>query len=287
MLRLPTEFKNEFKVESSFFSIDEHSMHYIEKGEGEQTVIMLHGNPTWVYYYRFLQSELSKNFKTYSIDHLNCGLSSRSKKFWRLKDRIEHVLKFIKEKDLKNITLVGHDWGGAIATGVAVEVEERVNNLVLMNTACFFSLDIPKRIAICRLPVIGTFLNQTMNGFLKASFLMATSKGLNTKEKEMYTLPYKSSDLRQGIDNFVSDIPMEKDHPTREKLDHVEMKARAFKKPVLLLWGAKDFCFNLGFYEKIKTIFPHAEKRLFKDGNHYILEDKKDECIELIKRFIS
>ncbi len=283
---LSADLEESLGFNQNFFKIDNEKMHYVEQGEGEKVVLLLHGNPTWSYYYRNLIKDLSTDFKVYSLDHLNCGLSSRSEKFWRLEDRIRHVEKFIREKKLENVTLVGHDWGGAIATGTAIRIKDKLKNLILMNTACFFSEDIPKRIALCRLPILGKFLNKTINGFLKASFVMGIQRRFSSEEKKAYLFPYREASLRKGIDDFVKDIPMSEKHPSRKTLDLVEEEARKLKIPVLLLWGAKDFCFNLGFFERIKNIFPHAKSRVFENANHYVLEDETENCIKEIREFL-
>jgi len=285
-LKVPADLKALYPFESNFHEIETEKMHYIDQGSGEKTYIMIHGNPTWSFYYRNLIKDLSKNARVIAIDHLNCGLSSRSEKFYRYNDRIEHIINLIESLELNNLCIIGHDWGGAISVGVATRLPNKTKSLVLMNTACFPSDNIPKRIAMCRLPVLGTFLNQVSNGFLLSSLVMGTSLGLGSLVKKGYLYPYKKSDGRKAIDDFVKDIPMETDHPSYAVMKEVGDKSQELEIPVLLLWGEDDFCFDMQFYHQMKSHFKNVESYSFKNVGHYVLEDAYDGCFKKISEFI-
>src|SRR5437764_253214 len=96
--------------------------HYIDVGVG-QIVLMLHGNPTWSYYYRKLINNLSGTHRCLVPDHIGCGLSEKpplSQYDYSLKSRIDDVEALLDHLNVKdNITLVLHDWGGMIGMGYA------------------------------------------------------------------------------------------------------------------------------------------------------------------------
>ncbi len=285
-LAVPKKIKSLYPFTSKYHVIGSEKMHYIDVGHGDKTFIMIHGNPTWSFYYRNLIKDLSKHSRVIAIDHLNCGLSSRSDKFHRYNDRIEHILNLIDSLNLTNFSIIGHDWGGAISVGVATRQKEKTQSLILMNTACFPSSNIPKRIAMCRLPFLGTFLNQTSNGFLLSSFVMGTSKGLSSKVKQGYLYPYKKIPNRKSIDDFVKDIPMEIDHPSYKTMEQVGQDAKDLDLPVLLLWGEDDFCFDMQFFDEMKTLFKNVQAYSFKGVGHYVLEDAYETCLDKISEFI-
>lgn len=276
-----------YPFQSNYIPVDNDlKMHYVEEGKGNETLLMVHGNPTWSFHYRNLVQDLKSEYRCLAIDHLGCGLSDRDEQTFDLEKRIEHLVHFIKVKNLKNITLIAHDWGGAIGMGALLEIPDRFEKIVLMNTAAFNSTDIPLRIALCKVPLLGSFLNRNLNGFALAATLMASKKGLSKKVKEGYLMPYKKYSNRKAIDDFVQDIPLNKKHPTYKILGKIEERLSNLKHPTLLLWGEKDFCFHTGFKNRFMAFFPHAEVVSFKKAGHYVLEDEYGDCLKHIKRFL-
>ena len=66
------DFEDLYPFEPNFMNINGHDLHYIDKGKGK-SVIMVHGNPTWSFYYRHLILALSRGFRTIVPDHIGCG----------------------------------------------------------------------------------------------------------------------------------------------------------------------------------------------------------------------
>ena len=96
-----------------------HCLHYLDEGAGPP-VLMLHGNPTWSFYYRDLVLGLRDHFRCIVPDHLGCGLSDKPQDFsYRLEDHIRHVEELVEHLQLERVHLVVHDWGGAIGMGFA------------------------------------------------------------------------------------------------------------------------------------------------------------------------
>ena len=94
-------------------------MHYVDEGPRDANpVLMVHGNPTWSFYYRNLIAGLSGQHRTIAVDHIGCGLSDKPAQWsYRLQDHIENLANLVESLDLQNVTLVAHDWGGAIGLG--------------------------------------------------------------------------------------------------------------------------------------------------------------------------
>jgi len=130
--------------------------HYIDEGQGEP-VIMIHGNPTWSFYFRELIKKLSPEFRTIAVDHIGCGLSDKpdDKSYdYRLKSRVEDIEALLDHLDIQeNITLVLHDWGGMIGMAYAVKHPEKIKRIIIMNTAAFLPPDdkkLPFRLQLAR-----------------------------------------------------------------------------------------------------------------------------------------
>jgi len=117
-------------------------MHYLDEGPRDAPpVLMLHGNPTWSFYYRNLVKALSQTHRCIVPDHIGCGLSDKpgdEKYDYRLASRIEDVDTLIEHLGLcRPLNLVVHDWGGMIGFAWAVKNPERISKLVVLNTAAF------------------------------------------------------------------------------------------------------------------------------------------------------
>ena len=250
---------------------------------------MVHGNPTWSYYYRNLISLLSREYRVIAVDNMGCGLSDKPQEYpYRLRKHIDNLTEVIKHLEITTCSLVVHDWGGAIGMGYAGQYPERIDKIVILNTAAFRSTRIPMRIRICGLPVFGALLVRGCNGFARPALSMAVARPLKKEIAKAYIAPYDSWRNRVAVHGFVRDIPLSSTHPSYETLVHVEMNLAGLsdgRHPMLILWGGKDFCFNRYFFEEWRRRFPAAESHYFENGGHYILEDCLDDIAPILKRF--
>jgi len=245
-------------------------------GEGE-VVVMVHGNPTWSYYYRKLAALLSVNYRVIVPDHMGCGLSDKPQRYdYTLKSHISTLNYLLDYLHIDNYSLVVHDWGGPIGLGCAVNHPQRIDRLLLFNTAAFRSTRIPFRIRVCRYPYIGSLIVRGLNGFCLPATFMAVNKRLPSDVKKDYLQPYNSWANRVAIHAFVRDIPLSASHPSYTDLVAVEEGLDSLKKrniPMMVIWGEKDFCFNDFFYNEWQKRFPSADYHYLKDCGHYVLED--------------
>ncbi len=263
-----------------------HELSYLDEGQGP-VVVMLHGNPTWSYYYRNLVLLLRDRFRIIAPDHMGCGLSSKPRNYpYQLDTHIRNVEQLLTSLEIKKFSLIVHDWGGAIGMGVAANRAQDIETLVILNTAAFRSHRIPLRIRICRTPFLGDFLVRGLNGFAKAALVMAVSKPLESDIAGGYLAPYNSWKNRIGVLRFVQDIPLSERDISYQTLMSIENSLFRFKKtPMLLLWGGRDFCFTTHFYEQWLQRFPEAEPHFFKEAGHYVLEDAFEQIAPILVAF--
>lgn len=286
-MKIPVHIQAEYSFGSNWLNIDSHQLHYIDEGQGK-AVIMLHGNPTWSFYYRNVIKALNKEFRCLAIDHIGCGLSDKPQDYpYSLKSHIENVLYWINKLNLDNFDLIVHDWGGAIGMGVARRIPHKIGKLVILNTAGFNTDRIPKRIAICRIPLIGDFIVRGLNGFALSALVMAAEKPLSKTVKRGYIFPYDNWAHRVGISKFVQDIPTKSSQETFKELTKIEKFLPQLKGQDLLIgWGLKDFCFDKNFLKKWTGFFPNAKVLVYENAGHYVLEDAKNSLIPEIKNFL-
>ncbi len=201
---------------------------------------------------------------------------------------MDNVEKLVDHLDLKQITLVCHDWGGAIGMGVAARRPDLFSRFVIFNTAAWRSRRIPKRIALCRIPFFGTLAVRGLNGFALAATRMAVRKPLGKTAKSGLLYPYNSWKNRIAILRFVQDIPMNPFHPSYGCLKETErLLYRLRDKPMKICWGMKDWCFDSVFLSQWRERFPEASVTEFPNAGHYILEDAHETVVPAVRNFLT
>jgi pimeloyl-ACP methyl ester carboxylesterase len=266
-------------------------MNFVDEGpRGDEAVLMLHGNPTWSFYFRDLVQTLSPRLRCIAPDHVGMGLSDKPQGYdYRLATRIADVEALAAHLGLRRIHLVVHDWGGAIGFGLAARRPELIGKLVILNTAAFVSPWIPRRIALCRTQFPGTLLVRGANGFAGPATRMAMHRRkLSLDEKRAYLWPYDSWANRVAVDAFIKDIPLEASHPSRQTLCETEAALPKFSdRPALIAWGGRDFCFDGRFLVRWREIFPGAQVERYPEAGHYVLEDAAPEIRRRIGDFLN
>ncbi len=266
--------------------IDGQRMSYLDEGQGP-AVVMVHGNPTWSFFYRRLVLALRDRFRVIVPDHIVCGLSDKPQDYpYTLARHTENLTRLIQHLGLTEVSLAVHDWGGAIGLGFAGQRPEMIRSLLILNTAAFPSARIPWSIALCRLPLLGAVLVRGLNLFAQGAIHRAVNHKLPAPVARGFLMPYDSWRNRVAVHAFVRDIPRATDHPSWPALCAVEKNlARLADTPMLILWGGKDFCFNDQFYHEWCRRFPQARRRYFPAAGHYLLEDAGDEIEPLAREF--
>lgn len=265
-------------------------MHYLDEGQGTP-VVMLHGNPTWSFFYRDLVKGMRHNARCIVPDHIGCGLSDKPQHYsYRLKDHIDNLECLLDDHlGLMNMDLVVHDWGGAIGMGYAIRYPERIRRIVVLNTAAFLLLHCPWRIRVCKIPFFGSLAIRALNAFAGGAVSMAVRRGkkLTGRIREGYLRPYDSYRHRIANLRFVHDIPLSPEHPTWETMCQIQDGLeRLIDKPMLICWGMQDFCFDERFLTEWRNRFPQAEVNRFENAGHYVLEDAGEEILSLCTAFL-
>lgn len=263
--------------------------HYVDEGAGE-TIVMLHGNPTWSFFYRDLIKRFRGERRVIVPDHIGMGLSDKPQAYpYRLERHIANLDALLRQAAPEGkITLVMHDWGGAIAMGWATEHINRVARLVILNTAAFPFPRIPLRINVCRIPGFGALAIRGLNAFAGLATLMTTVKPLTPEVRRGFLKPYNNWENRIATLRFVQDIPMSPTHPSFARLKTISDKLPQLAEiPMLIQWGGKDWCFDDFFYEEWVKRFPRAELGYYGDAGHYLLEDNGEEIGARIAAFFA
>jgi len=289
-----TPFRHLYPFDSHYLSVNGWKYHYLDEGRGEP-VVMLHGNPTWSFYYRNLVQGLSDSFRAIVPDHIGCGLSEKpSPKHYgyRLKNRVDDLECFLDKLGLRDgITLVVHDWGGMIGMAYAARHPGRIRRIVVMNTAAFlkpYGKNLPIRLKIIRnLRAFAVPAVLGMNLFARGALIMAPGKKLEKDVKKGLIAPYNTWKNRMATLKFVQDIPLVKTDPSYALAEETEKKLPLLSHvPMLILWGRHDFVFDRSYLSLWRQRFPEAEVHLFEKAGHYILEDEWRNILPIVRKFM-
>ena len=292
-----SRFEDLYPFPSNFLDLDGLQYHYLDErppdsGQGgKSAVVMVHGNPTWSFYYRSLIPAVSKKYRVIVPDHIGCGLSDKPQDYpYTLAQHIENLERLLEHLGLEKVTLVMHDWGGAIGMGYATRYPHKAAKFVVLNTAAFFVPRVPLGISMCRGPWLGALMVRGFNGFLRAAQIFATSqhKRFTRQVRAGYFAPYNNWRNRIAIHRFVQDIPMEPGHPTRETIDEIDAKLPCFREhPMLIFWGADDFCFTTRhFLPMWQERFPDAEVHIIERAGHFVVEDAHEQILPRMLEFL-
>jgi len=268
--------------------------HYVDEGHGEP-LLMVHGNPTWSFYYRGLINALKANFRTIAPDHIGCGLSDKPDDdhyAFTLEQRVADLEALVEHLGLgDNITLVLHDWGGMIGMAYASRHPHKIKRLILGNTAAFklpAAKPLPLSLRLCRSGAFGPLLVRGLNAFSRGAAATSVKRQPMTKAvRDGYLAPYDNWHNRRAVLRFVQDIPLGPRDHSYDLVMSVEAALPTFRRtPTLILWGAQDFVFDDYFLETWIKAMPHAEVHRFADAGHYIFEDASEEIMPLVQSFL-
>ncbi len=289
------DIKKYYPFTGRYLDLDGLRYHYLDEGEGP-LVVMVHGNPSWSFYYRNLVLALRDRFRCIVPDHIGCGFSDKpgdERYDYTLPRRVADLERLLEHVGgSEKVTLVVHDWGGMIGMAWASRHPERVERLVILNTAAFHlpaTKKFPPALRVCRDTQLGAFLVRGFNAFsLAASFVGCKRHPMPAELRRAYRLPYDSWQNRIATLRFVQDIPLQPGDRNYDLVSNVAASLDKFRDlPMLICWGERDFVFDRHFRAEWERRFPEATVQSFADAGHYILEDAAEEVIPLINAFLA
>lgn len=289
--------KELFPFESRWIEIDGHRLHYIDEGPKDAPVLlMVHGNPTWSFYYRNLVLRLRDRYRCIVPDHMGCGLSDKPDDAhydYHIKRRIQDLDALVEATigDAAPLSLVVHDWGGMIGFGWAASRAERIERCVILNTAAFpmpTDKSFPFALWLGGRTKFGAGLIRGINAFSGMASRIAFKKPVSAEVRAAYTGPYDSWANRIATVRFVQDIPLKADDRGYDIIAGTASQLHHFADtPCLLAWGLKDFVFDETFYRKWQEYLPKAELYPLNDCGHYVLEDGGEPLLDRIEGFLT
>ena len=293
---VPAAAKSLYPFDSHYLDLAGVRLHYLDEGPRDApTIVMLHGNPTWSFYYRNLVIALRQDYRCIVPDHIGMGLSDKpddTQYDYTLSRRVDDLDKLLEHlQATEDVTLVLHDWGGMIGMAWAARRPQAIRRLVVLNTAAFPLPQgklLPRSLRFCRNMLFGALLVRGFNAFARAAASRcAVAKALPASVREAYLAPYDSWANRIAVLRFVQDIPLGTADRAYEQVCLAERSLEKFQSlPMLICWGAKDFVFDDDFLAEWTRRFPEAQIHRFADAGHYVLEDAAHKIVPLVSEFL-
>ena len=283
---------SDFPFESKFITINNSALHYIDVGEGDP-ILFLHGNPTSSYLWRNIIPYMSGKNRCIAPDLIGMGKSNKPNIGYTFFDHYDYLHTFIEALDLKNITLVIHDWGSGLGFYYAYKHPENIKGIAFMEaiykTAKWTS--VPKAMMqsfkMLRAPIISWFMTRILNIFITKLLPNTIFRKLSKKELDAYASPYPTIKSRKPLQVWPTQIPFDgKPNDVYQAVSayHNWLKETTFPKLCLyvspgLLIRKKDVAF-------IEEYFPNTQVQNVGKGLHFIQEDRPHEIGKALTKWI-
>ncbi len=270
-----------YPFESCFVQVNGAPLHYVDEGNGPP-LLMLHGNPTWSYLYRHLIKALRREFRCIAVDLPGFGMSGAPHGFgYTPKEHANMVAPFLDKLDIKDATLIAHDWGGPIGLAAMFQTEGRITRLCLGNTWAWrvngdFHFEWFSKLMGGPVGRFGTnrflmFINLVMPAGMKR-------RKLTGEEMRAYRAPFCDGKPRAPMHIFPKHITA-----SGEWLDDLSQKVEAYKGPAHFIWPDSDIAFRNNELQQWKSLLPHMTHTVLKSCGHFLWEDAPEACIEAVR----
>jgi len=277
------------------------ALSYLDEGPRDgEVVVMLHGNPSWSYYWRHLVLGLRDTYRCIVPDHVGMGLSDKpddardaSPRYdYTLRSRVEDLATLLDTLGVTGpVTLAVHDWGGMIGMAWALAHLPQVRRLVILNTATFplpAAKPMPRSLSFGRDSMLGTLAIRGFNAFAALASYVGVARRMPPAVRRAYVAPYDSWRNRIATLRFVQDIPLRDGDRAWPLVEETGRRLHELAdRPVFIGWGLRDFVFDRHCLDTFVAALPNAEVHAFDDADHYVLEDKHAVLVPMIRDFLA
>jgi len=258
---------------------------YTSLGKGA-TILFLHGFGESKHTWRYLEHDLARNYRLYSLDLKGFGDSPKIKDgLYSIYDQALLVENFIKKHKLKKITIVGHSLGGGVAMVLALMAKKQklsINRLVLINTMAY-NQELPSMLRILNTPIIGPLGLTMMSGKWHAL------------EAYKYAFSDDSKIPKDGVEHTAKII----EHPDSkyayittvaqlvpDDIEEIVSQYKKIKIPTLIIWGEDDISIRVYNAYRLHYMLPNSKLKVFSNIGHMPHEEAPKKVIKEIRSFM-
>ena len=275
----------DYAFEPRYVEVDGLRVHYVDEGSGDP-IVCFHGEPSWAFLYRkMLPLLVAAGRRVICPDYAGFGRSDKpTDRGWYTYDRhVDLVSRVLDTLELSEATVVVQDWGGPIGLRWAVEHEERVARLVIMNTGLFPVRRVSEGFMRWR-----NFAER--NPDLPVGFVIqsATTTELGDDVLRGYEAPFPSPESKAGAAQFPLLVPLDEDQPGAAEMRAVNDELSRWQKPALVAFSDNDPVFPYPRAGQVLCdLIPGAGEQVRVEGAaHFLQEDRGERIAEEILRFL-
>jgi len=269
------------------FATDDGAMSFVDEGKGPP-VLFVHGTPSWSFEWRHAIAALSDRARCIAPDHLGFGLSDKPlDRPCRPEDHTRRLAALVRHLDLRDITLVVHDFGGPIGLGLLCEEPDRIARVMVVNTWAWPHGSDPRvrRLSGLVRSWLGRTLYRRFNAsprwLLPASF--ADRRRLTPAIHRQYLAPFPDAASRiapwvLGCELAGSDAFYARVWAARERLAAL---------PLSIVWGLEDPAFGTSYLARWTETFPHAGVTELPRVGHFPQEEAPQAVVSALERLLA
>lgn len=289
-LRTPDEhFDNlpDYNFDANYMEINGARMHYVDTLAGSETLLMLHGEPTWAFLYRHMINNLMTDYRCIAPDLFGFGRSDKPTKIadHTFNFHYESLQAFIEKLDLKDITIVVQDWGGILGIPLAIENEDRIKRIVIMNTGLATG-DIDLGEGFLQWQAFAKKVGKR----LEAGTLIEKSSqhDISAEVKAAYNAPFPDRSYRAGVAAMPLIVPSTPDMQGADRHRTARERLKTWDKPALVLFSDKDPITSAAapFFRKLIPTAQDNPPATIEGVGHFLQEEAGEEIAQHIRAFI-
>ncbi|MGE0791482.1 MAG: alpha/beta fold hydrolase [Sandaracinaceae bacterium] len=277
--RLPSWLERAFPYRRRRVSTSHGHIDVVDAGPpSARAVLLMHGNPTWSYLWRKVISLINDpDLRILAPDLLGFGTSTklRRSRDHRVETHVDAMTQVVDALEVRSFVAVGQDWGGPIVCGVCTARPERVDGLVLGNTAVVKPARPFRATAFHRFARAPIASDLAFRGLLFPIPVMHQVQGdrrtMGWREKAAYAWPLLDPRHRAGAIGLARMVPDREEHPSVPALDRIGGYVEAYRGPAALVWGERDPVLGRGL-RRHREALPQASVRATDAGHFSQLE---------------
>jgi len=263
------------------FTTDDGVMSYLDEGSGPP-VLLVHGTPSWSFEWREVNTALKTKHRVIAPDHLGFGLSDKPMDgAYTLADHTRRLLALVDHLDLRDLTLVVHDFGGPIGLPVALDRKDRVAKVVVLNSWMWSNEGDASVARIDRLvqSALGRALYLNLN--FSPRVLLPSSFGdrrrLSSDVHAHYLAPFPCRERRHALYAMAQAL-------LGASASYQKLWARRAEltMPLSIVWGMADPAFGVAYLERWKEAFPNARVETLDGVGHFVAEEAPEAVVRAI-----
>jgi haloalkane dehalogenase len=278
----------DFPFQPNFITIGTHRLAYFDEGTGPKTILMVHGNPVSGYVYVPLMRRLLPDYRCVVPDLMGFGMSDKpaNEKAYSLSGHIAMMAEFVESLDLRDVAIVGHDWGGPIGFGAAVQQADRYSQLILLNTMTEAPMKILPHYwlpfhVLLRTRRLFSYLVRDLGLFQRLGVAV-----MDPGDQAVYARANHDWATRAGIAAFPRMIPNNSRHPNYSILKEILSQLESWQIPSLVLFSDHDSVFTADQGERFAKRMFNARFELIAGPKHFLQYEQPDRIGHLIRDFL-